>query len=69
MSTFAENLKARRTDIGMTVEALAERLAVCRRSIELWEQGGRHPSVEYARRTAAILGVTLDWLAGDGQSG
>ena len=39
MNKFAENLRVRRTALGLTQEALAEKLHVTRQAVSNWENG------------------------------
>lgn len=60
------SLKQRRRKCGLTQEALARRMGVCRQTIIAIEQGKRAPSVTLALRLAYELSANMEelfWLA------
>ena len=46
MNDFAARLRARRTALGLTQEALAEKLHVTRQAVSSWENGKTQPDLE-----------------------
>lgn len=49
-------LKAKRTEMGMSQQTVAESVEVARGTYSNIENGERRPSVEVAKRIAAVLG-------------
>jgi transcriptional regulator with XRE-family HTH domain len=56
-SVLASNIKARRKDLGMTQESLAERVNTASTYIAMIESGSRTPSFKMIERIAEILRV------------
>lgn len=50
-----------RERLGMSQEALAERLSVSRQAVSKWEMGTSVPSPENRRALSEILGQTFRW--------
>ncbi|WP_084263364.1 helix-turn-helix domain-containing protein [Actinomadura formosensis] len=65
----ARNLRARRTDRGMTLAELAERSRISRRMITLVEKGEGNPSLATVERLARALGTSFAALIGAEQGG
>jgi transcriptional regulator with XRE-family HTH domain len=61
--TFGKLLEKLRREQGLSVYALAQRTGLSDQAIHDLEQSDRTPSLETARRLAAALGVSLDWIA------
>lgn len=57
-------LAARREALGLTQEALAERLGVELSTVGRWERGAQLPQPPMRLRLAAVLGVSIDELGG-----
>ncbi len=64
MQGIAERLKLLREERGLTQTRLAELLGMAARSYNRWERGGHLPSLEMLIKTADVLHVSLDALAG-----
>ena len=60
---IGKNIQIFRKQMGMTQEALAERVDVARQTVVKWESGESSPDLETAGRLAEILHVSLDDLA------
>lgn len=65
MGNFGENLRAIRTERGLSQEALAQLLGTSKQVISRYENGQRSPKVNAAAKYARILGVSLTSLNGD----
>ena len=65
MRKFAENLKARRTALGLTQEALAEKIHVTRQAVSNWETGKTQPDLEMLALLSWALEVDVSTLLGD----
>lgn len=57
MQRLGEVLRARRSRLGLSQEALAEAVGVSARSILRWEQGQSEPQPEYRRRLAQLFAI------------
>lgn len=51
----------------MSQVELAEKTGISRDAISKYERGDVSPSVEYAKRIAEVLGVSLDYLVSDSE--
>lgn len=60
----ARNIRARRTERGMTVSELAERSGVSRRMLTLIEQGRANPSLGTVERIGRAIGADFAELVG-----
>ena len=60
--TFAQRLKALRTQADMTQEQLAEAIYVTRAAISKWETGRGYPGVDSLKLIAQTFGVSIDEL-------
>lgn len=58
----------RRTDKGLTQEALAEKVGISRSFYGLIELGSRNPSYGLAKKIAKVLGVKVDRIFFDSES-
>ena len=56
---IGEQIKARRIEIGMTQQDMADRLAVSRSAVSNWETGRRAMYAETLRRYCQFLGITM----------
>jgi transcriptional regulator with XRE-family HTH domain len=61
---FGSRLRQVRERQGMSPLLLAAHAGLSPRTIERWEEGETEPKVDAAARVAAVLGVSLDYLAG-----
>lgn len=57
-----EKIRDLRVSRGMTQEALAKKIGVCRRTVLSWERGVRTPRFDVAVRLAEALGVSANEL-------
>ena len=62
---FGEKITQLKKAKNLSQIALAEATGISRDAISKYERGDAIPSVEYAKRIADVLGVSLDYLAGD----
>jgi len=65
---IAERITALRKSKNWSQTDLAERISVSRVIVGKYEKGDALPSIEIAKRMADAFGVSLDYLAGDGQN-
>ena len=59
---FGENLVSMRKLLGLTQEALAEKVGVSRQAVAKWEAGESLPDLEKGKILADVFGVSLDEL-------
>ena len=64
MNKFAENLRERRTALGLTQEALAEKVHVTRQAVSNWEMGKNQPDLEMLALLSCVLEVDVSTLLG-----
>ncbi|PXY42835.1 XRE family transcriptional regulator [Flavobacterium cheongpyeongense] len=62
---FGEKITQLKKAKNLSQIALAEATGISRDAISKYERGDAVPSVEYAKRIADVLGVSLDYLAGE----
>lgn len=62
---FAQRLKMRRTQLGMTMEQLAHECDVFFRTVYEWERGEWTPTVDNLIKIAKYLDVSIGWLFGE----
>ncbi len=60
--TFGQSIKAKREQLGLTQQELAEKLFVSRQTVCRWENGTRCPDLLMAKKIALVLGLSLDEL-------
>lgn len=60
---LSEKILSLRTQMGLSQEDLAEKLAVSRQSVSKWETGQSVPDLDKLIKLADLFGVTLDELA------
>jgi transcriptional regulator with XRE-family HTH domain len=58
--TFGQLIAGLRRDRGLSVYALAQHSGLADQTVHDLEQSDRQPSLDTARRLAAVLGVTLE---------
>ena len=56
-----------RKRLGLSQEALAERIGVSRQAVSKWETGDAEPEISKLRTLAQVFGVTTDWLLSDAE--
>lgn len=59
---FGEAIKAKREQLGLTQQDLAEKLFVSRQTVCRWENGSRCPDLVMAKKIALVLDISLDEL-------
>ena len=64
MNDFAARLRARRTALGLTQEALAEKLHVTRQAVSSWENGKTQPDLEMLALLSWALEIDVAALLG-----
>lgn len=64
---FGEHLREIRKQKNISQEQLAELLNVSRQSVSKWEQDICYPEVEKLLLLSKVLGVSLDYLVGNGE--
>ena len=57
---FGERLKARRKEMGMTQQMLADQLYVTKQTVSGWECGTRLPDVNLVIKIAKVLEISLE---------
>ena len=63
---FYPNIAAERAKRRMSVDALAEKLGVTRKTIYNWETAGKIPQVAL-EKMADLFGCTIDYLLEEGE--
>ncbi len=64
---IAEKIKAARNRAGMSQQELADKLYVSRSAVAKWESDRGLPDIENLKSIAALFGMPLDELAGEGE--
>lgn len=64
MNKFAERLKERRIEKGLSQRGLAKEVGYSEAAISRWEKGLQIPNVEVAIAFAKYFKVTVDYLVG-----
>lgn len=67
--SFGKRIQNLRTDAGLSMEQLAERLEVSKSRVAMWERGGIIPRSDMLLKVAAYFGVSTDFLLGSRQEG
>ncbi len=63
--TFAERLKEKRTDLGLSQAELAKRAGITARTIQHYEAGTRKPvNIDMVTKIAEVLGTSSEYLLG-----
>ena len=65
MNEMGNKIAAKRKDLGMTQIDFAEKLNVTRQTVSRWEAGTVMPDIEKIPDSAAVLGVSCDFLLKD----
>ncbi|PWJ51226.1 helix-turn-helix protein [Dyadobacter jejuensis] len=68
MKNIATVITALRKEKGWSQTDLARESSISREILGKYERGEAAPSIDFAKRIADALGVTLDYLVGEGQS-
>lgn len=64
MSNFNKQLKILREERGLSQRELAEKIALSKSSINMYERGEREPGIETLKRIALFFNVDIDYLLG-----
>ena len=62
--TLGQRTAQKRKELGLSQEALGERLGVSRQSIYKWESGTALPEIEKLIALSKLFGVSVGWLLG-----
>lgn len=63
---FGERIRARRCELKMSQQTLAERAGISLRSVQNYESGQRHPAnIAIIKDIAAVLGTSYEYLLDD----
>ena len=62
--TVGQRIAQKRKELGLSQEALGDRLGVSRQSIYKWESDSALPEVEKLITLAKLFGVSVGWLLG-----
>jgi transcriptional regulator with XRE-family HTH domain len=65
-NSIGERIKALRSQLGINQEELGSRLGLTKSGISSFEKGKSKPSIDTARKMAAIFNVGVDYLLTDG---
>lgn len=68
-SNFGKRVQNLRTDAGLSMEQLAEKLKISKSRVNMWENGGIIPRRDMLIKVAELFGVSTDFLLGSGQEG
>lgn len=61
-ASLGERLKSKREELGLSQEALAQKLYVTRQTISGWERGRSEPDLATLQKLSALYGLTVDAL-------
>lgn len=64
---LGENIKARRQELKLSQEYVAERLGVSRQAVSKWETGQSEPTASNLIRLAEVFEISLSQLTGTGE--
>ena len=62
--TLGQRIAAQRKKLGLSQEALGEKMGVSRQAISKWEADGAVPEIDKLIAMSRLFGVTLGWLLG-----
>ena len=62
--TLGERIARKRKELGLSQEALGERLGVSRQAIYKWESDASLPEIEKLIALSGIFSVPVGWLLG-----
>ena len=62
--TLGQRIAAERKKLGLSQEALGEKMGVSRQAISKWESDGAVPEIDKLIAMSRLFGVTLGWLLG-----
>ena len=66
---FGKRIQNLRTDAGLSMEQLANKLGVSKSRVNMWENGGIIPRREMLVKVAEYFNVSTDFLLGSGLDG
>lgn len=66
---FGKRVQNLRTNAGLSMEQLAQKLGVSKSRVNMWENGGIIPRRDMLVKVAEYFGVSTDFLLGSGQEG
>lgn len=66
MNEFGIRLKMLRDDRELPMSKLAEAIGSTKSALSRYENGTMEPGLKVLRKLAEYFGVTMDWLAGNG---
>ena len=64
--TVGQRIAQKRKELGLSQEALGERLGVSRQAIYKWESDAALPEIEKLVNLSREFSVSIDWLLGEG---
>ena len=64
MTTTGQRIAAKRKELGLSQEALGEKLGVSRQSIYKWESDTSLPEIEKLISLSRLFSVSVGWLLG-----
>ena len=64
MTTTGQRIAAKRKELGLSQEALGEKLGVSRQSIYKWESDTSLPEIEKLISLSRLFSVSIGWLLG-----
>lgn len=64
MSTMGERIKARRKNLGLTQQALADLIGVSMHQVQKWESGRDQPKADKIGRISKSLNKPISWVVG-----
>ena len=64
MSAFSTRIKQLRVDLGLSQQALADKLGISKSSVNMYERGEREPGFETLETMATFFHVDMNYLLG-----
>ncbi len=64
MEIFAERLKELRTERGLSLSGLGDKIGVSKTAVMYWESGKKIPSALVLKQLALFFSVSADYLLG-----
>ncbi len=62
MTKISKNIKRLRTSLGMSQDALAEKLFISRQAVSSWENDRTQPDIDMISKLAEVFGITVEEL-------
>ena len=66
---FGKRVQNLRTDLGLSMEQLAQKLSISKSRVNMWENSGVIPRRDMLLKVADFFGVSTDFLLGSTQEG